>query len=70
LLVPLARGKGLRRLDEAARPLGVFLDVHPLPHFLAQAGDPKRRRRVPAAPSHSAGNSLRALYGCDRFPRQ
>ena len=33
-LVALAQGQRLRRLDEAARPLGVFLEVHgqlPLP---------------------------------------
>jgi hypothetical protein len=30
LLMSVADGKRLRRLDEAARPLGVFLNIHRL----------------------------------------
>jgi hypothetical protein len=36
--VPLAEREGLRALDEAARPLGVFFNVHVF--FLSHAGCP------------------------------
>jgi hypothetical protein len=33
LLVSVAQGERLRRLDKAARPLGVFLDIHRFASF-------------------------------------
>ena len=44
LLVALAERIGLRRLDEAPRALGVFLDIHAVTPCRPVARDPKHRR--------------------------